>query len=299
MFELIKDETKRDLGRQKFRCRICQSEGMYKTYLAREMMYGTKDEFKYFECDNCRCMQIADIPEDLSRYYQEDYYSYEKTVEDGENIVFTNETIDTPKTLDVGCGSGKHLLQLALAGHNNLYGCDPFLQKDIRYGDRVCIWKCDIHSIDREMRFEKIIMEDSFEHVTDPLEVLQSAHDLLTEQGVLEIHIPTYPNIAFELFGPHWFQLDPPRHITLHSVRSLRLLADRSGLKIIDMKYDSGNSQIIRSFFYQHGVPYFNMTSEMVEEYFTPDMMKEIDETVEKANREGFGDHVRVLLTRD
>ena len=41
------------------------------------------------------------------------------------------------------------------------------------------------------------------------------------------------------------------------------------------------------------------MTSEMVEEYFTPDMMKEIDETVEKANREGFGDHVRVLLTRD
>ena len=223
------------------------------TYLAREMMYGDKEEFEYFACDHCGCLQIAVVPEDLGKYYKSDYYSFEEVVENGENLVFTNPVSSHERILDVGCGGGLNLIKLAIDGYGNLYGCDPFIEKDLRYGDRIQIRKCSIHEVERGEGFDRILMVDSFEHVTDPLEVMRKACELLKDNGVLEIHIPTFPNIAFELFGTHWYQLDAPRHITLHSVKSIGFLAQQSGLKVVRIEYDAKKWQIIRSFFYEHG----------------------------------------------
>jgi len=39
-------------------------------------MYGFRDEFEYFQCSNCECLQAAEIHESLSKYYSEDYYSF-------------------------------------------------------------------------------------------------------------------------------------------------------------------------------------------------------------------------------
>ena len=49
-------------------CRICGNRGKKKTYTAKEMMYGTGEEFDYFVCDSCKCMQIAEIPGNLGVY---------------------------------------------------------------------------------------------------------------------------------------------------------------------------------------------------------------------------------------
>ena len=41
------------------------------------MMFGMRDEFRYFECDRCCCLSIMDPPTDLSPYYPSDkYYSF-------------------------------------------------------------------------------------------------------------------------------------------------------------------------------------------------------------------------------
>jgi len=56
-------------------CRICGTERDFPTYAVREMMFGTREEFSYFQCDACGCLQIADIPSDLPRHYPSDYYS--------------------------------------------------------------------------------------------------------------------------------------------------------------------------------------------------------------------------------
>ena len=39
------------------------------------MMFGTRDEFQYFECGECGCLQLMDPPADLGRYYPAHYYS--------------------------------------------------------------------------------------------------------------------------------------------------------------------------------------------------------------------------------
>ena len=57
-------------------CRICGNKEGNVLYLAREMMFGLREEFTYFECAQCGCLQIAEFPADMSAYYPDDYYSF-------------------------------------------------------------------------------------------------------------------------------------------------------------------------------------------------------------------------------
>ena len=284
------------LGFRHNKCRICGEEGDFQSYLVREMFKGTRDEFEYFVCPKCQCLQIAAVPENLGYYYGNDYYSMKINLDP--NVVFDTPVTDSSKILDVGCGAGEWLYERALSGCNNLFGCDPFVEHDIIYGDRVYIRKCDITEMDGDGTFDSIRMNDSFEHVTNPKEVLKKARDLIKDDGVIAMQIPTYPNIAFDMFETHWFQLDAPRHIFLHSRLSINYLAKECGLRINSLEYNSNNSQIIRSFFYQHGVSFDEQNEELIRRYFSSSDLKRIDEMSEEANKNQVGDHMKVWLKK-
>ena len=38
-------------------------------------MFGTREQFAYFKCNSCGCLQIAEVPTDLARHYPDHYYS--------------------------------------------------------------------------------------------------------------------------------------------------------------------------------------------------------------------------------
>lgn len=59
-----------------YTCGICHKGGITKTFTARELQFGTREEFQYFECDECGCLQITEIPANIGDYYPQDYYSY-------------------------------------------------------------------------------------------------------------------------------------------------------------------------------------------------------------------------------
>ena len=198
----------------------------------------------------------------------------------------------------MGCGSGKWLYKAAQEGCTNLFGCDPFLENEIHYGDRVHIKNCSIHEMDGDGTFDMIMMQDSFEHVTDPKEVLKSARRLLNDEGFLFISLPIFPNMAFDMYGPHWYALDAPRHIFLHSINSLNYLFDECGFSITGLKYDAINSMLVFSFFYQHGVPRKEITDVLINTYFPDEYILQINDTVEKANRNQRGDHIKMTLRK-
>lgn len=56
-------------------CRICGGVAEHDRYSVREMMFGTREEFSYFLCAHCGCLQITEIPPNLSNYYPDSYYS--------------------------------------------------------------------------------------------------------------------------------------------------------------------------------------------------------------------------------
>jgi SAM-dependent methyltransferase len=57
-------------------CWICGAFGPHALYIAREMMFGFRDPFEYFECNSCACLQIREFPLDISRYYPANYYAH-------------------------------------------------------------------------------------------------------------------------------------------------------------------------------------------------------------------------------
>lgn len=60
------------------RCRICDNQEGNVAYTAREMMLGLRQEFAYFRCAACGCLQIADFPAEMAAYYPPAYFRPER-----------------------------------------------------------------------------------------------------------------------------------------------------------------------------------------------------------------------------
>lgn len=273
-------------------CRICGWTGEATTINVKEMHFNMQEEFEYFECGNCHCLQISKIPDNLGGYYRNTYYSYKKpTIEKPDS---NQQQLPNP-ILDVGCGAGEFLCKLAQFGYTNLIGCDPFIEEDIVYKNGVHIYKKEIHEMTGQ--FDNIFLNDSFEHVTDPHETMDSIKRLLAPNGIVQIKIPVYPNIAYDMFGTDWFQIDAPRHIILHSKESIAALAAKHNLGIIKKEYDSGADQIVRSHLYSIGIPLCEQTNDVVYHHFSRETIDDIIESCKIANQNEYGDHAIFYLT--
>lgn len=289
-------EKGRNLGLKEHKCRVCGMAGSFQSYLAKEMMMGTEDEFEYFVCDNCGCIQISEVPENLGYYYSGEYYSYQ--FEADEASLSEINIDDNQKILDVGCGSGSWLYEMAKQGCGNLYGCDPFIERDIVYANRVHIRKSDITEMEGDGTFDLIRMGDSFEHVTNPQEVMHNANRLLKDGGQLWIKIPIFPNFLFDMFGTYWYQLDAPRHIFIPSVKTLKLLAENNGFEILRIEYKTTNGCMVRSFLYQHGITYRDQTEEVRKKYFPDETISKVNEICKKEDANRYGDHVDIWMRK-
>lgn len=275
----------RTLGYKENTCRVCGTTGKFLSYLIKEMMIPTRNEFEYFTCSTCHCLQIRDIPDNLGDYYQSDYYSYQAP-----QLLRVPEGTDPlpDRILDVGCGAGHWLCSMPGSGYVNLFGCDPFIDADIAYDNGVTIRQCAIH--DMEGEFDYIRLSHSFEHMPDPHEVMESIKRLLSPGGICHIMIPVFPNIAFAIYGPFWYQADAPRHFILHSGESVGYLADRAGLNVVAVEYNSNNGQFIRSRLYQLDIPFYEQTPEDISREFPQAVLDKSVLIANMANEEQMGD---------
>lgn len=270
------------------KCKICGNAINNKYHEAQEMMFGLKDKFTYVECSKCDCLQLSEIPQDMSTYYPPYYYSFSSEIlvsnsrikkilirRRDKYAVFSKGVIGkflfrlfpdvnlcslskinlSRKTsiLDVGCGSGKLLHTLKEIGFENLLGIDPYLDEDIEYENGLKVIKKTVHEISGE--WDLIMFHHSFEHIADQLESLVSVSKLLSKDGVCLIRVPTVSSYAWNHYGVNWVQLDAPRHFFLHSIESMRILAEQAGLGIQKTIYDSDEFQFWGSEQYLKGIP--------------------------------------------
>lgn len=261
-------------------CNICGNSKDNRKIQIKEMMFCFRDEFTYFECSECGCLQISEIPQELSKYYPVDYYSFkeikysklnklkrilrkkrDKYAFTGYGIIglllsklypppayYLNSIIKSninmeSKILDVGCGSGNLLISLDDAGFKRLLGVDPFIKEDIEYGRGVKILKKTLHELPDSQKFDLIIFNHSLEHMPNQLETLIKISKLLSEKGVCLIRMPVKTEYIWNLYCVNWVQIDAPRHFFIHTQKSFDLLVKKSGLVIQDVIFDSTEFQ--------------------------------------------------------
>jgi SAM-dependent methyltransferase len=306
-------------------CRVCGNEEKNVSFTAREMMFGFRDEFAYYQCASCGCLQIKEFPSDLSKYYPQDYYSFSPALESNsskslkdrgkqylknkiveqsfgkKNIVgsFFPERYKSPpwaewltvagvgledNILDVGCGAGRLILEMSTIGFSKLTGIDRYIEQDIRYENGVRVLKCTLGEL--ESKYDFIMLNHSFEHMEDPLAVLNDIHSRLSENRFALIRIPVAQGYAWENYGINWFQVDAPRHFFLHTEKSMEILAAQAGFKIVKTIYDSEGAQIRVSEGYTRDIPF-------IEQFKFPYSKEELNQFEERAkvlNKQGKGD---------
>jgi SAM-dependent methyltransferase len=275
-----------------FFCRVCMCERRGAEHLFREMMFGTREEFAYLECEICGCIQIKNVP-DLSKYYPPDYLSLDESrgvllaskwkyrlgakfagrflfekdaigkfvldrkpwIAEHFPLSLLDPAIDLKpdmKILDFGCGRGHLLRTLQTFGFRDLTGLDAFIDEDLDLGRGLKIFKGSLGRLDAT--FDLIMMHHSFEHLIDPAETLSHSKRLLAHGGTLLIRMPIV-NKAWESYRENWVQLDPPRHLILYTERGFRKFAEECGFEIEKVVYDSTAFQFWGSEQYRKDIP--------------------------------------------
>lgn len=272
-------------------CRICHSSNESFTYIANEMMFGFRDQFTYFQCAQCSCLQIQQYPENLKKYYSDNYYSYgaskgiinkikkELSLKRDiyaagkkdtigrllfmlwPNTILKNtfESISPiihegkdKKILDVGCGGGLFLKILDGLGFQNLFGVDLFIEKDLLIKNHIPIYKKNLCDLDG--KFDIIFFHHSLEHMPDQSKVAIKINSLLKKNGICVIRIPISSSYAWDHYSVNWAQLDAPRHFYLHSLQSISRILEQANLEIYKTIFDSTGFQFSASECYANNI---------------------------------------------
>lgn len=305
-------------------CRVCGNRENNTAHIAREMMFGTRDAFEYLECGACGCLQIADVPASLAAYYPPSYYSFHAAHEGplkrflkrlrashalGRRsflggilaarygpppyVAWVKAAGIGPSDaiLDVGSGTGRLLVDMSLAGFENVTGVDPYIAHDIAYPRGVRVLKRTLAELDGRYRF--IMFHHTFEHLPDPAGTLGAASRLAERDGTVLLRIPVAGCFAWRRYGVNWVQLDAPRHLFLHTERSIRFLARETGFEVAQVRWDStafqfwGSEQIARGIPLDDPRSYFRDPKRSI---FTPRQILEFESEARALNENGAGD---------
>lgn len=315
-------------------CRICDNSDTNPAFRVPEMMFGSGETFQYFQCSRCGCLQIEEIPSDMSRYYGPEYYAYSNEIEKkvfkpveyarhlrNEYAVFDRGVIGRflyaiyprpelrvlsivsvrkdMRILDVGCGYGKLLGLLHCMGFTNVAGVDPFIKENSPMPKGFPIHRKRLEEM--EGNWDLIMFHESFEHIPDGYTALRTVHHLLDTAGRCILAMPTVNSYAWERYGVNWVQIDAPRHCFVHSIESLRRLAEKAGFIIAKTEYNSTAFQFWGSEQYEHGIPLMAERSyarSPRDSMFSTHDIRKFKIQAHRLNAESKGDQIAVALRK-
>lgn len=314
------------------KCRLCGSEDNHQEYWVKEMMFGCPEKFLYFQCVACSCLQLANLPASLKKYYPKNYYSFKISPQKifrnpVKNLIkrFLNnfylmnfrrlgklnfpadwiikiflpaDLTKQSKILDIGCGVGVELYTLRSAGFKNLLGLDPYLKQDIIYPSGLTIKKQDLNEISGQ--WDIIFFNHSLEHIYDQHKTLAHVSALLAARGTAVVRLPLV-GYAWERYRENWVQLDAPRHLYLHSLKSFEKICQENNLKIKKIVFDSTAFQFWGSEQYLCGISLEAENSYLnnpLKSIFSEEEIKSFIAQAAKLNMEQRGDQAIFYLKK-
>jgi 2-polyprenyl-3-methyl-5-hydroxy-6-metoxy-1,4-benzoquinol methylase len=230
------------------RCRVC---GSYDLVLAKnsnieqelspssfaitDSDYGITGELHH--CLNCGFVQCNSIC-DVTGYYEElEDKSYEASRADREiqalkllNLLYKYR--QNGRLLDIGAGSGILIEQAKKLGYQ-AEGVEPshWLQRHATERGLIVHLGTFPHK-DIKYRVDIVTIVDVIEHVTNPVELLQSVREIMKDNGVGLIVTPDLDSLAARIMGNKWWHYRVA-HIGYFNKKTLEKALNRSGLDVV------------------------------------------------------------------
>jgi SAM-dependent methyltransferase len=318
-------------------CKICNYDMIRPLHRVKEMMFGLKTAHDYYECPECESLQIAEVPGDLEKYYPDNYYSFKPQPEKNIDTTFLRKLKSSyllygknkiagfllsigykipeytiwlkqagvrynDAILDAGSGSGDILAHYCKAGFTNLLGIDPFLKTEfISDNGKLRLLRKSLFDKLTYDQFDFVMLNHSFEHMDEPHKIFKRLSELVKPGKFLLVRIPLNKSYAAGKYGINWVDWDAPRHLILHSVKSMRILAQEHGFETKRIIYDSTAFQFWGSEQYSRGISLHDERSYAVNKansVFSDTEINNWKKMAAELNEKGEGDQACFFLQR-
>jgi len=164
------------------------------------------------------------------------------------------------RLLDVGCGDGRRLAEMAKLGWEVIgQEVDALAAEFARSTYGVNVFVGELASVNGpDCGFDAITVSHVIEHVIAPSDLLRQCHRLLKPGGKLVVVTPNIWSIGHSEFGASWMGLDPPRHLHVFSPDALATVARQVGFTHFVIATKAANAQwfAIGSYAIQQNRPY-------------------------------------------
>lgn len=231
-----------------YSCALCGKKSSIYICAKDENRRVTEICFDYLKCSSCKSVYISEIPEDLGKYYQDEYYRIPSIVrlkKIAKKSIGKLETItrfaSRGRLLEVGPAFGVLAWQAKEFGFDvNVIEmdrrCCDFLQN---YVDVNVVQSDSPHIAMKTMQSHDVIaIWHVMEHLPEPLSLLQAAAENLVAGGFLVVAMPNPESFQFKLMGSLWPHLDAPRHLRLMTANFFINKAKDHGLEAIYLTAD-------------------------------------------------------------
>ena len=229
-------------------------------------------DYPYLRCEDCECVFIADLPtpETLSTYYDSDGFHRHKRKLTGAKadrltlIWYAYLSVLRPipvkppgRHVDFGCGPGDYLV-FAKSQKWESVGVEfsDGSAAEARARGLTVFTEAQLHEIpDRSI--DLVTMNHSLEHVFRPLDTMRSLAAKVRPGGLVYVEVPTIESPDFWVFRGS--AIGAPLHVQCFNDRNMKLLGERAGLRLEEMRNNPWMVQYLTVSFFtwlssRHGI---------------------------------------------
>lgn len=236
-------------------CPICESTYINKALIAKDYTVS-KQSFEIWHCDNCTARFTQHVPsiEQIGKYYKSaNYVSHSDTKQGFVNRLYhavRNYTLSSKKQLiqkyssvkkgmllDVGAGTGVFAKYMQQHGWQvTALEPDETARKNAQKNHGILLRPSDEIFNLATNSFDVITLWHVLEHVHQLHEYINTFYKLLKQNGTLIIALPNYTSLDAQHYKQYWAAYDVPRHLYHFSPKSMKILTQQHGFKIIAYK---------------------------------------------------------------
>ncbi|MFH1522348.1 MAG: class I SAM-dependent methyltransferase [Patescibacteria group bacterium] len=227
-------------------CPICRSKEI--------KFFCEKNGYKIYRCFDCDLIFVWPMPGNLAAIYSAPYFKrsaddkkenkfgyvdYEEDKEAAREIFISyldkiSQLTKGRKIFDVGAATG-YFLDIAKkqgwsTGGMEISAYAAAIAKhkghDVLLGD--------LAELKIEGKYDVVTMWDVLEHLSDPVGYLKLINNILNPDGILAINTIDSSSFWARLWGKNWHAILPPEHLFYYSAKSLKILLENNGFKIIE-----------------------------------------------------------------
>lgn len=232
-------------------CLVCQANDFTVCFRVRDWAYEIPGEFQLVTCRVCGHIYQTPrpTPSAVAAFYPENYQPFQRAIAEEPRVwirvwrrlQWRTRCLQVTRLrrsgclLDIGCSTGLFLDAMRRYGDWRLAG--------IEANARAAQYARDILGLDvfngqvedallPRAAFDVITLWDVLEHLPAPHTALARIREWLADDGWLIVSVPNADSIDARVFGRYWIGLDPPRHMSVFTLTSLRRLLEDAGFEV-------------------------------------------------------------------